>query len=749
MRPGDLLRSIALVCFVFVVGCTGGGQGVVATEINLDIVHPSGASTDLGFTVDRVDYRVTCAGNTPGDYPLPPADTSGTDYGFDDSVDVSGAFEIIDTRVPPVWQAAMHLPPGDCTVTLLVYDEDEVVCVGSETLAIVAGDSTKFDILLVCSLSVDLPSGGLNVSTTIDIVQGNICPRLHSLMAIPSTVDISAIPPRTRVEYRSLDLDGTCGSNCKPESCTLDNPPVCTPAVYNPADPRCNPTFGGSPLSASCLDGTASGLVCTVTATPSATAVPGGNFVSAQDGVTLVGPTVAINLDDFAADGTGVAVPGIDIFYECDTNIPGSVTIDLVCGDGDPLCNRTELMTVICPGQNFCDSNPIDCSAPSECTADGLCDAFCDPADLLNCTNPGNRCPGQGDPLPVDAVCTVGGTVCDGAGNCVECNDNSLCDASVVDCREPALCTGNACQPRAFSAVGTPCSNGECDAAGICQFVAIDPPAATQAISLGCSNSVSSDVSILPFDLTVDPPAIVSTIGISAALDGVAQFSEGFLDAAQLAVPGGVTQVDLVDLQATVHLRSGGSGADVALVSETIAYECVQSAAPCDPINDSPSVPGSRENSDCLPLGAFNACGRLVTVPISSDCAPGGVCDGLGKLASQCALNNFCVTGGLPLPLTASTGTYSVDASGEMRFGWDDVTTGATVNGDGTWALPAAVFTGPTGPNALRVNAQGLSVALECTMGVASDDPVHGVGVVGQSSPTPDALLLSFPIQVP
>ena len=53
-----------------------------------------------------------------------------------------------------------------------------------------------------------------------------------------------------------------------------------------------------------------------------------------------------------------------------------------------------------------------------------------------------------------------------------------------------------------------------------------------------------------------------------------------------------------------------------------------------------------------------------------------------------------------------------------MRFGWDDASTGATVAGDGTWTLPAAVFTAPVGPNGLRVNADGLSVALECTMAV-------------------------------
>jgi hypothetical protein len=728
----------------FVVGCTGEGVGVVPIEVNLDIVHPDGSSSDPGFSVDRVDYRVTCPGTSPGTFPIPPAGTGGTDYGYNDSVDMAGAFEIVDTRIPPVWQAAMGLPPGICTMTLLVYDEDEVVCVGSKTLTIVEGVTTKFDIILVCALSVDLPSGGLDVDPSIDIVIGNWCPQLHSLIAIPSTVDIHALPPRARIEYRSIDQDGTCGLNCKPETCTSSFPPVCSPSVYNPADPRCNPLLGGSPLSAACQSGIASGLVCTLKATPTATAVPGGWFVNPVDGTTLAGPILAINLDDFAADGTGVAVPGVDVFYQCDPSIPGSVTIDLDCGDGDPICNRTETITVICPGQNFCDSNPIDCSAPSDCTADGLCDAFCDPATTCN------RCPGRGAPLPSGTLCSSGGgNVCNGTGSCVQCVNNSLCDSSPLVCREPSQCVGNVCQPRAFSPVGTPCNNGACNAAGVCQFVAIDPPAATRPITLACTSSVSAGVSILPFNLSVDPTAIVSSLGTSAALDGVAQFSQAFLDAAQAALPGGVTRVNLVDLKATVHLRAGGAGSDVTLSSEAIAYECAQGGAPCNPANDLASVPGSRGNTDCVPTGTFNACGRFIDVPISTDCAPTGVCAGLGKLSSQCALNGFCVAGSLPLPLQGASGTYSVAASGQMRFGWDDASTGATVGGDGTWTLPAAVFGAPTGPNGLRVNAGGLSVALQCTMGVASDDPAYGVGVAGKSSPTPDSLLVTFPIQVP
>ena len=182
-------RLIVLACMGLAVACTTGTDGDTAgnTELNLDIVNPGGTSGELGFSIDRVDYRITCAGNPPGSYPIPDADTSGTDYNYNDSVDISGAFEVVDTRVPPVWQAVMDLPPGDCTVTLSVYEDDEIVCVGSQTLVIAEDATTKYDIVLVCSLSIDTPDGMADIDGTFEFITGNLCPKLYVLNAIPST----------------------------------------------------------------------------------------------------------------------------------------------------------------------------------------------------------------------------------------------------------------------------------------------------------------------------------------------------------------------------------------------------------------------------------------------------------------------------------------------------------------------------------------------------------------------------------
>jgi hypothetical protein len=146
--------------------------------------------------------------------------------------------------------------------------------------------------------------------------------------------------------------------------------------------------------------------------------------------------------------------------------------------------------------------------------------------------------------------------------------------------------------------------------------------------------------------------------------------------------------------------------------------------------------------SDCIPTIATNPCGPYVPLPTSTDCAPGGLCDtldgGSGTKNGQCGFSGFCVTGPLLLPLVGQVTTYTPDASGTMYLGWDDVNTSATLNMDGTWALPGASL--PVGPpNALQVTfGTALQMGLDCVM--AGD---NGSGL---ASPAPDALLIALPI---
>ena len=292
MRSGGLSRSIVLLGIALAAGCSGAeGAAIGSTEVNLEIVYPGGAVTWEGFTVDRIDYRVTCPGTLPGSMPIPPADTAGTDYPYDDSVDVSGAFSIVDTRTPPVWQAAMDLPPGECTITMSVWDGDEIACVGSETLTIIEDTVTKYDITLLCSLSVTTPEGALDVEGMLETHNGNYCPQLIWLGAIPAVVD--PLFPVTSIQTYSFDLDNQCGENCDPQTCDGSvNPPVCTP-----------------------------------------------------------GPDLGLISTLYAPSGLGTfADPNVfETTYTCDPLFPGPTDICALATDGDIECDQTRCLTIVCP----------------------------------------------------------------------------------------------------------------------------------------------------------------------------------------------------------------------------------------------------------------------------------------------------------------------------------------------------------------------------------------------------------------
>jgi hypothetical protein len=682
----------------------------------------------------------------------------------------------------------MDLPPGDCTITLSVWEDDEIVCVGSQTLEILEDQTTLYEIVLVCSLSIDTPDGMADVQGEFFFITGNLCPKLYVLNAIRSTVvqDVNNPNARTEIQYRAKDPDNTCGNNCDPQTCTTQNPPVCTPYPSNITDPNCNPQLGGNPNNPACLAGDFAGLVCTLIALPSATpGVPGGTFISPLDQATPVGPVLPVNLN-LASGIPGIILPGLGgpagtdqaapnpiyppipnvngslppLQYQCDITLPGPTVINLTCSDGDLECNQVKNLVVECPGENFCISQPVDCSTPSVCLSDGTCDPFCDPATACD------RCQGDGLPSNQGGACSEGGGQVCNNGACVQCLTNAQCTnlpAPPVDCQLPNTCNvgTNTCVAGGTAPAGTPCSNGECTGGGIgpsfCQFVAVDPPAQTKSITVGCRNNVTADVSMLPYSLIVDPGVILASSAVSVSYDGIAEFAEAFLDAAQGAVPGGVTKANLVNILATTQVRSGGTFPNVGLVNEPVPYECLLAdtgpgaQVPCNPANDAASVPGSRYNTDCgAPAIPQNGCGRIVYVPVSSDCSVGGVCDGLGKGpgTSQCDTNGFCVTGGLPLPLQAQASNGTAGASGQILFGWFDSPTVCPPNfpnqGTTTCSLPAAVFTNPIGPIGLKVNASGLSVALECNQ-AADGDPTDAEVPVSQ----PNSALIPFNIQIP
>jgi len=295
---------------------------------------------------------------------------------------------------------------------------------------------------------------------------------------------------------------------------------------------------------------------------------------------------------------------------------------------------------------------------------------------------------------------------------------------------------------------------------GCAEFDPADDGPATEfdVVRVACRTDVDKTfVSILDWELGVSAEPIEAGKPFSATLDGVALFPEWFLDDGQELIPGGVEEVNLVEFSATVHVRSGALGTDVILESEPIPYSCSFDKRACDPANDvlgdPPKAPGLRGNTDCEPVSAANPCGRFIRLPISNDCTPGGVCAEKDKLG-QCDLNEFCIIEDLRFPLQEAHGQYTANVRGDVLFGWDDESTGATVRDDpedpnfGTWILPPAVYEEPLGPIGIRLTVGNFPVAVECTMGVDCKDPDLGTGCQDfVSSPTPDQALISLPIE--
>lgn len=319
------------------------------------------------------------------------------------------------------------------------------------------------------------------------------------------------------------------------------------------------------------------------------------------------------------------------------------------------------------------------------------------------------------------------------------------------------------------AAIGA-CPEGEMLVDGDCIRVDDGTPAAqSKELDLACSISPDIDNRLEPpfvvYELTVKPlEPIVAGERFGAAFEGRASFSEGFLNTGQRLVPGGFKRGAFLELQATVHVRGGATGPDVTLKPAPIQTTCTYDdngnrgpeAGPfpeCSQENDNED--GS--NDECIGLGEMprpeNRCLTYYDVPTSDDCTPGGVCDELGQTGadSPCDLNGFCASEPLARPIHGSDNGYLADSSGNVLFGWADESAGGTIQeggpNDGTWILPPAVIAEPAGPNGIRSIIEGLAFAFECVMGVQSAGEDGANSRDPLSSPTPDELLIAFPIQ--
>ncbi len=101
-----------------------------------------------GLDVQTVEFTIDCGGGGTAFFESAPE--------FSDEVTINGNLEVIedpDAGGMEVWHSFFDLPPGACTMQLRARDPDgEVICLVSDGFVIVPGQTTKVELVLICSI---------------------------------------------------------------------------------------------------------------------------------------------------------------------------------------------------------------------------------------------------------------------------------------------------------------------------------------------------------------------------------------------------------------------------------------------------------------------------------------------------------------------------------------------------------------------------------------------------------------------
>jgi len=196
MKSVSALLAMTFAMVTALAGCASdgtesGASGSVA--VNLII-----GNTD----VTAVDFDVVC----------------------ESGITLSGQFNVNDEEDPPIFATIMDLPPGDCTIALTAFDDaGEALCTGSEDFTVIADETVSVNIVLTCVGDGIDPLGNVNISATFEEVEGNSCPRLHFLNAVPDEVPAEGSAVTVLVSDKNGDalttaLTATGGSFADPSA---------------------------------------------------------------------------------------------------------------------------------------------------------------------------------------------------------------------------------------------------------------------------------------------------------------------------------------------------------------------------------------------------------------------------------------------------------------------------------------------------------------------------------------------------
>ncbi|MGB5703579.1 MAG: hypothetical protein WBM48_12240, partial [Polyangiales bacterium] len=158
---------------------------VLTTALMLFATSPTGcASEQTGAdtdTVGSVEVNLI-VGNTD-------VKAVSFDVVCDSGITLSGQLNVNDEQDPPVAATIMDLPPGDCSITLTAFDNaGDPLCTGSEDFTVLANDTVQVNVVLLCDSDAEELLGNADIDATFEFVEGNNCPRLHFLNAVPNNI---------------------------------------------------------------------------------------------------------------------------------------------------------------------------------------------------------------------------------------------------------------------------------------------------------------------------------------------------------------------------------------------------------------------------------------------------------------------------------------------------------------------------------------------------------------------------------
>ena len=175
---------------------------------------------------------------------------------------LNGQFNVNDEQDPPIWAAIMDVPVPNpetgevCTIALIASDDaGNVLCTGEQSFTVEANETVKVDVVLLCGEEGDDPLGNIDIDATFEIIEGNNCPRLHFLNAVPDEVPAEGSEVTVWVSDKDGDtltteLTATGGSFVQPNSVLTDTAdPVSVLTTY-----LCDDASGGQTISVTVSD---------------------------------------------------------------------------------------------------------------------------------------------------------------------------------------------------------------------------------------------------------------------------------------------------------------------------------------------------------------------------------------------------------------------------------------------------------------------------------------------------------------